>query len=365
MGADEPKRQDGGKNWYKLATLLLSLAMVALTFVSVVTYRSLDAQHREEKRIENVISLLQEQDAVLKLIPRIRVTLIAIGKSGLPSSAFEALAEVPAVLRLRHVSGNTAKSITVEVVSAAKIVRFLPERSVEQFSFEISPDKHSLRIEVDQLRRNSIVQGTIMCDSIGGLVHTAGIDVGVVEPEGDDPKKRMQRSLSLADLNKLNPSTIESTAEIEDIIEQLRRLQRRERDRGSSYNGSFMSDVILPVLIFGSFWLALSAAIFYFPGKRQHELGNRIGRSMALGLIKNGMSESEVQGILGPPRTCTTSIDGEHSSSRRWEYGPRPSWFHSRDRFSLRCWEPDLNIDWKDGKVAHVEYKTYGIREFS
>jgi len=108
--------------------------------------------------------------------------------------------------------------------------------------------------------------------------------------------------------------------------------------------------------------MVLHLTVIYFRGRRSHELGKLIMQCKDEGLIQVGMAKEKVRDILGVAEEVSTKL-AEGVPSEEWAYKPRPSIFHSRRGGSQ--WEPDMFVNFKDGKVTSFEYKEYGERSCS
>lgn len=359
---EAPQRE---KNWYKVTTIILSVAMVAIMFVSVIYYRNIDLRQKAEEKIEEKIDAIQARKAELLAVPKVKVFLLTLDKSGLPETAFKPLSKIPSVVRIEHAGGDTAKSITVEISSASDIVGFIPNSSVEDFTYRVSNNKKGLRIEVPQLRRDSVVEGTIMCLTIAALSSKVRIDTGMLLhlPANTDQAKYF----TIDEVAKLDIRSIKSPAEANAFVERLRFLLRIQRDRPTTFTENPLTSILLILVLFWIFGTGIFVVPIYFKGKKNHALGNKIGCCMQHDSIKSGMSESEVRELLGPPHSISR-ITKQGDSILKWAYEPSPSLFHSRDPngpTGANRWEPDLFIEWEKGQVIQYEYHTFGSRDFT
>ena len=110
-------------NIYKVATIVLSAAMVVLTFVSVVYYRRLDDRSRRVQNLDDRIKAFQSRLDVVNRVPKVAVRVKTVKGSGLPESAFSGISAVPSVLQIDHQGGDTARGITVRLTVDAIVLR--------------------------------------------------------------------------------------------------------------------------------------------------------------------------------------------------------------------------------------------------
>lgn len=362
---------DKQRNWYKVATIVLSSAMVVITFISGVYYKRIDDRTKRLNKIESKIDKLHLQKEKIVRIPKVAITLMTLEESGLPQSAFDNLAEIPAVLRIKHSGGDTAKGITVNVSSSSNIIKFLPEPSVEKFSHEIDEDKRNLRLEIKQMRRDSNIQGTIMCSEMASLEVKPRIDAGTILNQAEN--KTLTTSdpfIRFNELDKIVPSSISSVEEIELTDRKLRFLLSREREK------SIFDDIPTTYKIIGSTLTIISIAgmlVFireafdrkitrkvreqeYQESVKANDLGNIIGRAKQSALIKIDMPQNEVEQLLGPPtKVIFDNNNGEEAE--KWFYTPTAS-----KEFG---WQPDATVTFKNSKVHGIEYIEYGKRDYS
>jgi len=353
MPVDEPRQKR--QNWYKIATILLSVITVTISFVSGIYYKRTGERQQKLDRIDQKIEKLILQKEKLLRVPKVEVLLQTLEKSGLPENAFQTLGEIPAVVQIRHAGGETARGITVEIMSNADILKFTPDPSVEQFTYSVDPSKKKTRIEIPQLRANSCVQGTITTNRITPLTFQTSIDQGSLMQRKGEELKWIDKIMPYEEMEKLNPTSVTSIDEINRLVDKLRVIQKQERDRSVFDSAPAGLNVLLsgiaPILIIVLFFFQRE----YIRGKKGHRLGNRIGRSKMDGSLKLGMSGSEVKQILGEPQRISTREVGS-GPKERWEYTPRASLFYG--------WQPDAFITLREGKIVQVEYKEYGHRDY-
>ncbi len=108
---------DSEKNWYKITTIILSIVMVVLTFISVILYRYLDKRKTNMEIISQKIGEFTKREDILSCIPKVDVLTMTLNESGFPETAFSSFPTVPAIVLIEHVGGETAKGITVSIIS--------------------------------------------------------------------------------------------------------------------------------------------------------------------------------------------------------------------------------------------------------
>lgn len=349
------------RNWYKVATLILSVAMIGIMFVSGIYYKRVEKRDRRVAKVQERIGKLLERKKELERVPKVEVEVLTLKESGLPEFAFESLNEVPGVVCVRHGGGETAIGITVQVKSSAEIVRYIPDTSVEGSSYRISKDKRSLTLEIPRLRRNSVIQGTIMSSGIGSMSFNERIDKGILLDQKEAAEGIVASPFRFSDLEALDVGAFSSVRDVEDAVARLRLLSKEEtQTQWSPLTGGLVAAL---VSVLGAFVImVISLTVIYFRGRQSHELGKLIMQCKDEGLIQVGMAKEKVREILGVAEEVSTKLS-EGVPSEEWVYKPRPSFFHSRRGGSQ--WEPDMFVNFKDGKVTSFEYKEYGERSCS
>jgi len=348
-------------NWYKVSTIILSILTVCVLFVSGVYYKSVDESARRADKIQAKIDKLSEQRDKLKKIPKVKVSILSLSNSGLPQTAFNSLAKIPAVLRIKHIEGRTAKNITVSVTSSLEIVEYIEEPSVEKYTLEINKDRKRIVLDIRTLRPGSIVQGTLMCSGVGQFSHTTRIDTGEVisDPEPkEEPKEELDMSIYFSNnrLDSIDPSSLTSTDKIDTTIKSLRYLLNREHDSSpfSGFNNYLK-------IIFAGFLPAI-LVIFFIIGralpkwKKGKKLGDLIGKCKENDLLQPGTDAEEVKKILGYPHDIEF-VNSEEGKIEKWSYKTTAS--------PIYGWQPDAYIKIKDSKIVEIEYKEYGQRNYS
>jgi len=351
------------RNWYKVATLALSAAMVGIMFVSGIYYKRIDNRTRRIDAVQDKIQKFLEQRSKVVEFPKVEVSLLTLEKSGLPRSAFSGLAEIPAVIRICHAGGGTARGISVNIESMSKILRFVPDSSVEAFSNTLSGDGKSLRIDVDQLRRKSTVSGTILCEGVGGLRAETRVDQGQVwDNDLSSQPKQVPKKLAYEDLDRLESTVYTSEKQIDTVVEKLRDLLSRERHPPQEEGNRSVLRAIWPVLL----PLILGVLTFIFMlfysrhreerrGAEAKKMGDKIGHCKEQGTLTVGMPDKEVHQILGEPNKIDT-IQDKNGLLTIWYFEPPATRSYS--------WQPDALVKLRDGKVHSVEYKEYGKRKY-
>lgn len=352
------------RNWYKAATLALSATMVVIMFVSGIYYKLSDERVRRMDAVQDKIGKFLDQRAKVSELPKVEISLLTLEKSGLPRSAFSGLAEVPAVVRVSHVGGRTARGISVDIESNSKILRFVPDSSVEIFSHTVAEDGKSLRIDIEQLRRKSVVSGTVLCEGIGALRADARVDQGQVlgDAAGSQPRQLADK-LDFGDLDKLESTVYRSEKHIDAVVEKLRDLLARERNPPQEEGNTLFSGFVLTVLSALSL-SALALITVHVVDRRKNKrlgidtkrLGNKIGLCKERGTITIGMPEDEVRGMLGEPGKIGT-IQDENGFVAIWSYEPQATLFSG--------WQPDAFVKLREGRVQSVEYREYGKRIYT
>ena len=219
----------------------------------------------------------------------------------------------------------------------------MPDATVEQFTFAINEAKDKLRIEVPQLRGQSIVQGTIMCSRNASMSCDTRIDEGILLPQvskiGHDSSSPIK---TYEDVENINPGSVQSKSVVDDLIDAVRQVQKREREEPLlgevSDTVQFTLLAVLPVIS-----CLLVAAIYdYRKGKYGNDIGNRIGLSKMKGWIQDGMSQAEVTELLGQPQTITIESEAD-TDITQWSYVPHASIFFG--------WQPDVFINTASGST--------------
>ncbi len=297
------------KDYYKIVTVAISVLALIIAFISGVYYKRVESRERKVERINSKIENLYKRIEDIKRIPKIRIKLLTLENSGLPKSAFASLPEVPAVLRVEHVQGNTAKGVTVEIISSAKITEFVPETAIEEFKYKLGTNNLRLVIEIPQLRSETLIQGTIKLESVALLQSTARVDEGMLVDEEESKGNIRQQILisSYEDLDEIRPLDFSLPEEIEQAVERLKYLSKLE---GSRPPIGFFDEDSIPSLsnilfifctgyiIFFSWWLLrLRNKKIKIRGEKGKELGEKIGLCKQEKRIKMGMSYHDL--VLG------------------------------------------------------------------
>lgn len=353
-------------NWYKVATILLSGAMVLIMFVTGIYYRAHDSSSQRIAKIEEELEKVTNRKSSIEKTPTVSVELLTLEKSGLPSSAFSGLDAVPAVIRLEHVRGETAEGISLRVRSYARILEYLPDASVEESSYEISDDRYSLRVDIPKLRRDSKLQGTIRCSRVSRIDLDIRIDNGVILQDLDRRARQNQkrRYLTYNDLTSIDPAEFVTIPQIETALQDLSSLIKKERgereETGRASFWSYFTDFLITIAyilipMFGLIYL-ISRHFDRKSGEVGQALGDKIGKAIADGRISIGTPIEEVRGILGVPGKVSRTQDTVQPDQETWEYEPAAS--------RAFGWQPDIKLTFKNGVVTHVEFTEYGERQY-
>ncbi|MCH7592765.1 MAG: hypothetical protein IH989_08310 [Planctomycetes bacterium] len=356
------------RDWYKLATAVLSAALVVMTFIGTIYYRGVDTKGRRIEAVQDKIDGFLQHRVRVSAIPKVAVSLLTLEKSGLPTNAFSELKEMPAVVSITHAGGETARGISIRITSAWKILRFVPNSSVESFSSVVGEDGKSLEIEVEQLRRNSVVSGTLLCEGIGPLSVDVRVDQGQFVDDASDPTpKNLPRILAFEDIDKLEPTGFTSEKHIDAVLEKLRLLRAKERhpprQKGNNSFQRFMDWGlflafapilgVVPVILWASRDKKRRRRAQVNIANESKRLAKKIERHIEQGDLTIGMSAAEILQLLGNPRRRKTLQDS-NSKETTWCYEPRVNKFTG----SL----PDLYITLRDEKIHRILYKEYPER---
>lgn len=354
MPADTSKE----RNWYKIATFVLAVATLTVSFISGVYLKRVDQRNQRVAAIEAKIQTVQERREKLKNTPRVAIQLLTISRSGLPETAFQSLKEVPAVIRIRHHGGLTVKGITVLVESSYPIIRLLTDVSTDHYETKLSDDGRLLTIDVPQLRPQSNIDLTVMC---GGPTHfTATTRIAEGEVYEQPAEQKVNETMLATDSNsleQLDPNALTTDIEIARELDNLTVLLKQEREQplliGDFGNtGSFILTSFGPLAVS----LLVYVVFLYFRGRNANERGNRIGRVHSQNLLKAGNTKDEVRQLIGEPdRIILTS--GDALTQEEWLYEPHYSRFFG--------WQPDVKLKFENDRVVFVEFKEYGERTYS
>lgn len=349
--------QGSERNWYKVATVALSVAMLVVLFISGVYYRWVDERRTRVQRVEEKIDEVLVRGELLAVIPTIKIELQTLEQAGLPREAFADLNEVPAIIRVRHVGGETARDITIEITSSCGFTDFRPSPSIETVTWRLDDNSDRLLIQIPQIRPNSVVEGVIKCRRIAQVHYEALIAQGRLS-QGDTVVAPIARQnvYDFDDLDKIEVRDLSNSAETTATIERLRSLVRRERER--SLIGGIPD--LVQVFAIGFTPLVLVMAVFfgrhYLEGREANAQGTRIGRARTKNVIQPGLTKEQVQGHLGGPRQVQVTVGEGGVSSEVWEYEPKANLFFG--------WQPDAYIEFVDDVVTSVRYKEYGERDY-
>lgn len=229
-----------------MLTIVLSGAMVILTFTSVIYYRYSDLVKNQIDACSKKIDAFNNRHEALTRIPIVQVEIKTLKGSGFPESAFSLLPTVPSVLSVSHVRGETAKGITIKLSSESEIVQVIPEPSTEESFHKLSDDSHCVSFQINQLRKDSSIHAMIMHKGLGKVTLTKSIDIGKFsnglnnQPSDDKKLKKLLdqsmllkispkflgNSFDLSDINDLSPDYYSDTMEIEQINYGLKELRR-------------------------------------------------------------------------------------------------------------------------------------------
>lgn len=318
-------RERHDRNWYKAATIVLTSAMVLLTFLSVVYYRRVDreqsAEQSEQQLLDAKLDELKARREAVRRLPKISVQLSTLRDSGLPESAFSPLPRIPAVVGVQHVEGRTAHGITVRVDSEALIESVEIKSSIEDASYRITEDKKSVLIEIPKLRKGTSVEVTLMQSALGDLTHETRLDVGelVGESSKQDSERRIRVGRWLSDPLQIPVSALDSTAEINEVIELLTQLRDRSKRAPSKKSGMIWAIVKATVLALLAWTVIFTTSMFV-----SNTLDSRKKRRLAVvfekGGLKPGITIEEALTLVGDSGRDVWTVEESDDVDQIWRY---------------------------------------------
>lgn len=369
----EIEQSSEGINWYKIATILLSVAMLILTFISIVYYRHLLNVQQRAKIVNDKIIELQERLTYLEKIPKVTIDLITLQGSGLPEFAFSRMKSVPAVVTIKHITGETARGITTKISSETNIFNVFTGESIEPFTYEVSEDKRSVVFDIPQLRRGSSVQATLMQRGLGALKHETRIDVGeigdwttTIRPlfftgskwaEGLPEKRFKFASIrNIKEVEEIDPAEMTRTEEIKNKLVSLkifRKIVKSEPFLSLSLSkfGSFGEFLIaaLGTALFGILVMPLLHDLSQWPQNKK-VLAAAEGERTLLGL-----KTSEIEEILGKWDRRIYRVHDSEQYNELWYYPCKKIIF---PRKALKS----AAVCFSEGKAVQVYYASRKTR---
>lgn len=350
-----PSENPGGdRNWYKVATVILSIVAVAISFTSGIYYKRVDQRAARIDEIDKKIESFQVQRERLRAVPRIEVKLLTLAGTGFPESVFKELREFPSVVRIGHAGGGTVKDATVLVTSTAVIGRIVSSPSVESYRTNLSEDRRSVTVDVPLLRPGSLIDLTLMAEDLPTLAVTTRVAEGVVLDEVSESNEANEsRLLQPLGVEAIDPADYTTEEGIERALAQLRFIRNIERTRPLLLGefGSFIAGSL--ALAFG--WLAIFIGWLYHVGRRARARGNRIGRAKRDNALKIGSTKEEVRAALGTPDSAAAITEGE-KTFELWRFEPPANLFFG--------WQPDAFVKFSGESVVSLEYKEYGEKSY-
>jgi len=340
------------RNWYKIATVVLSVVTLVISFVSGVYYRRVDARNDRLKQLEGRVDALLARREKLRSTPRVDVALLTLAKSGLPEAAFQSLREVPAVLRIQHASGGTAKGLTVVVESTEPIVKVTPATSVENYTTRTSEDQRVFTIDVPQMRPKSALDVIFMSRGASTWKSTASLAEGLISDSSEDERRTeyvdyQEYLQARAGDSEIEPDSINSEATLAEMIAAVRRLMKYERDRPL-----LLPDPISTLLLFVGLSLSVGIIIFsiheIIRGRIARRAGRRIREASAEHRLTLGLSKDAVRKVLGEPDTVVLEGDGT-STTEIWRYEPYEAMFYG--------WQPHATVKFAPDTVSAILFQ--------
>jgi hypothetical protein len=351
------------RNWYKLSTILLSGATVILGLLSLLSFRDVNQRGQLIKSIDAKIDQLQTRADKISHTPQVQVVLTSLKSSGLPAAAFSTISEVPAVLTVRHVSGETAQGISVRVNSKSRITKIIPGECLDPSEYHLQDDGMSVVFYIPRLRKGSIFDATIMQNGLNDIGEITSIDVGtIMSTDKIQTFADIRRSVdtlelskiignmskfitlprvnSVDDIDKLNILEFNDVNQITTMIDELNTFKSEIRS-GQLFNISYDMLTYLCVVM-------ILAGLFIMYDLVKYLSKKRIKTALNGNRIVEGLSEAvalKALGTYGREICCVT--DCLESSNKIWIYGPSRS-------FILHRQLPGVAIYFSDEKVIHV-----------
>ena len=344
------------RNWYKLATIFLTIVTIVISFISSVYYRRADRRNERLKELEARTDALLVRREKIRATPKVDVTLLTLASSGLPEAAFGSLREVPAVLRIQHSGGSTAKGVTVVIEATEPITRVTPGTSVENYVTRLSEDKRVFTIDVPQLRPKAALDVILMSRGVSRWTSTASVAEGVI-PDSE-PRTQAEfleywsrrRMLRTDDDEPIDPSTVSSEEQIADMLQRLRAEVRTERGRPLLLPESGRVALWGVLLILVVLLIALGTYDLV-RGREAKRIGQRIRDASLHGRVEPGGSRETVERILGEPDKIT--VEGDSTSPAEvWHYQPYDSLFFGS--------QPHATVRFVANGIVSVEYQLKG-----
>lgn len=210
-------------NPQNVIAIICSIATLIMTGVSIFVYQNYGYKSQKLALISNEIDQLYTQKLLLEKIPKIKFTLQTLNDSGLPHDAFSSLNSIPAVIQIQHYGGDTAKGITIKIISGVEIISYNPDQSIEDYEYVISEDRLSMKIDVPQMRRNASISGTITCSSLSVLDLDVRIDNGIIEGEQEPHSSLpfLEKYQTMESIGRIDPRRFQTVSQIDTAIQEL------------------------------------------------------------------------------------------------------------------------------------------------
>lgn len=339
-------------NYYKIATLVLSVITVVIAIVSGVYYKRLELSRNFEEATNRLIERLQDRRLEIESIPTIDVDITSLNDAGLPATMLESLQIVPASVVLKHKSGGTVGNITLVVHSSRKIVDVAVDSPLEQTNFTISDDLQQIKIEVVQMRPSSSVAITITTNGVSRIDVQTAIEVGREYAQIDNSQSIPISSLFETNISGVDPARFHSSEEIERAIQVL---QARANIKPQILP-TWLLIVFGPIVYFG-LAIGFVFARRVLRRRKRLPLEQRLGRAITEGLIKPGMSSAEIELVLRDIEYSACFITKEDGTTSTGLFYVLPAIQDS--------WAPDLLVEVVDDKATEIRFIEYGKRDYT
>ncbi len=223
---------------------------------------------------------------------------------------------------------------------------------MEKFSYNISPDSHSILFQIPQLRKGSSIYATLLQRGLGKLTHTTSIDIGTIitkkKPKGSKESRSAKNlesiidsnfaldfrlnknTFDLSDVRDLSSESLESVKEIRQAIINLKWLRREVENQSLidiGPNDSFIWFMLLSMPIIIPLFVIIVIGINYTISI----IRKKAVLSIKEHLIKSGIPKKEAEINLGKLLRMKYKIIDNDKYSELWLYPPVDKFLFTKD----------------------------------
>jgi hypothetical protein len=344
------------KNKFVLTAILIPLLVFLYNF------------HRDFKgrQLEEISYLNNKIDAIKKelLTPRIDVSIDSF--DNLPEEIMSQLHSIPSYIAIKHLKGETAKKLTLDVASSEPIKSFIKKKTLEDFTISfVDKTMKKIRIDIPELRKNAAVEVALFTFKKPELKFNFYADKGELfdlaeEANERDEKLKLLKSevgyVSLWPFEKLpskyNSAIISASNTIKEIQLGLLEEKVKQLRNDSMFKSLLRLFVRYPWLIiaFLVIILLLSFWGFKYSGKKEYA---KILNKISIGKIKTGDVIYDIINEIGSPFSVEIS-----NSPDKYDLKLNYIWIDLIAFSKARC---RLAFKFKDSKLIEIEDFYEGI----